>query len=674
VVEGSQRRGSVTALSPQAKNGFVSHRRPSIMSDETTTTAGDEIGPHYYMHEFGDNASVMTGWTEAACAGDVEQAEEWEGFYDDEGGEVLTKMTTSVQVYKDDENRKFVNQYQVLKKIGSGSYGKVKLCHNTHDNRDYALKIINKEILRRKRTERGCALDDVMREISIMSRLQHPNIVRLYEVIDNPNDDKMYLVLEHLPGGVSMAGSVYNTPLSEETSRKYMRDILNGLEYLHFKHVIHRDLKPENLLLDAENGSMKIVDFGVSYVFHGDDDTMHKTAGSPAFMAPEVCAALPGVSGRAVDIWALGVTLYVFIFGMMPFLSDRIFKIYQRIIKEEPVLPRQVSVELEDLLHRMLTKDPDQRITLPEIKMHPWISENGANPMEPTEFDNGAHRMLQFLSISGSGRTTSGAGVAGGGGTPHASSHSTAAASRRRRGSIASSIILPSSLAKSHSIAAARKSVDSPKHSSGSTSVRVDDDMRHAKPLLRRSVSSSTGAMRALLEHSARRRPSADDIWQTSVSSRVCPAPILFRTPTLVPSPVSKEATPATDKPPPTPATDKPPPSPSTSSLVSSSTSNSNSPRPNQLKGSSPVLTPPPSFNLRSSMRNKQPKSDQSMISIEGATDAPSSKKSLDKAPASAHFDGPHPHHPHPQPQPLNSRPTPSSGSVHRVMFGLTVP
>ena len=178
-------------------------------------------------------------------------------------------MTVSVTVETSATGTKLINQYEVLEKLGAGSFAKVKRVRSLVNDGTYAMKMFHRAALRKPRmnAERTTALDDVMREIRIMSRLWHPNVVRLVEVINDPEHERLYMVLEYCNQGPLMKKNMadYSFPLSEV--RQYARDILEGVKYLHDSRVVHRDLKPENLLLS--DGMVKISDFGVSEEFQG---------------------------------------------------------------------------------------------------------------------------------------------------------------------------------------------------------------------------------------------------------------------------------------------------------------------------------------------------------------------------------------------------------------------
>uniref|UniRef100_A0A3B5LKJ5 calcium/calmodulin-dependent protein kinase n=1 Tax=Xiphophorus couchianus TaxID=32473 RepID=A0A3B5LKJ5_9TELE len=282
-----------------------------------------------------------------------------------------------------------LNQYKLKKEIGKGSYGVVKLAYNEDSEQYYAMKVVSKKklirlcgFLRRPPPQGSNSQQDlfpkfmqplerVYREIAILKKLDHPNVVKLVEVLDDPDED-----------GVHMEVPTDN-PLTEDQARFYFRDVVLGIEYLHYHKIIHRDIKPSNLLL-GDDGHVKIADFGVSNEFEGHDALLSSTAGTPAFMAPEMMSELQqSFSGKALDVWAMGVTLYCFVFGECPFYDEYIYSLHNK-IKNKPVeFPETPSISnaLRDLIERMLDKNPATRITIPEIKLHPWVTENGSSPL-----------------------------------------------------------------------------------------------------------------------------------------------------------------------------------------------------------------------------------------------------------------------------------------------------
>ncbi|XKL64379.1 hypothetical protein PGB90_004465 [Kerria lacca] len=290
-----------------------------------------------------------------------------------------------------------LNQYKLIDSIGQGSFGLVKLAYNEEDDKHYAMKILSKKKLLRKA---GCfarlgpnrkgsnPLDKVYREIAVLKKLDHPNVVKLIEVLDDPDEDYLYLVFELLKRGEVMQIPTVD-PLSEDQAWHYFRDVVLGLEYLHYQKIIHRDIKPSNLLL-GDDGHVQIADLGVCNEFDGSDARLNSTAGTPAFTAPE--ALDPNTkyfSGKALDLWSLGCTLFAFVFGKLPFYDDSVLTLYN-MIKTEPVsFPDhpKISDSLKDLIIRILDKDPSSRITLSEIKVNDWVTRNGTSPL-PSEEEN----------------------------------------------------------------------------------------------------------------------------------------------------------------------------------------------------------------------------------------------------------------------------------------------
>ncbi|XP_067014704.2 calcium/calmodulin-dependent protein kinase kinase 1 [Anabrus simplex] len=294
-----------------------------------------------------------------------------------------------------------LNQYRLMDAIGQGSYGIVKLAYNEEDDTHYAMKILSKRKLLKKAGIFGRMapsrkagsvggqnnpLERVYREIAILKKLDHPNIVKLVEVLDDPEEDHLYLVFQLLERGEVLQVPT-DTPLSEEKAWSYFRDVIQGIEYLHYQRIIHRDIKPSNLLL-GEDGHVQIGDLGVCNEFDGNDASLSSTAGTPAFLAPEALNNSK-FSGKASDIWSMGVTLYSFMYGRVPFHSDNIPALYQKIQNDPLRFPEkpEISPDLRDLIERMLHKDPSTRLTLPEIKRHPWVTAQGTCPL-PTEEEN----------------------------------------------------------------------------------------------------------------------------------------------------------------------------------------------------------------------------------------------------------------------------------------------
>ncbi|GAB0091652.1 calcium/calmodulin-dependent protein kinase kinase 1 [Sergentomyia squamirostris] len=290
-----------------------------------------------------------------------------------------------------------LNQYKLLDQIGQGSYGLVKLAYSEEDSIHYAMKILSKRKLLRKAglLPRGprkttSPLDRVYKEIAVLKKLDHPNVVKLIEVLDDPLEDSLYLVFELVQQGEVLSIPT-DQPMSEERCWSVFRDTVLGLEYLHYQKIIHGDIKPGNLLL-GEGGRVKIADLGVCNEFLGEDAALNNgsTAGTPAFRAPETLyLGQRFYNGKAADIWSLGATLFALVFGNVPFMANSVPAVYEKIKTDELVCPSKpaISADLHDLICRILQKDPVKRIQLPDIKNHDWVTANGVHCL-PSEEDN----------------------------------------------------------------------------------------------------------------------------------------------------------------------------------------------------------------------------------------------------------------------------------------------
>lgn len=215
------------------------------------------------------------------------------------------------------KKRYIVNNYILLDTLGTGSYGEVRLCKDRTTDNLFAIKIISKEMLKKRKSGNSneTYFEDIRREIAIMKKLVHPNVLRLFEVLDDPNVNKMYLVLEYMKEGdlinvlksreissasSSCGGNNYNSSTPTSTSNisslsdlelwNIFRQVVAGIRYLHYQNVVHGDIKPQNLLV-GENGIVKIADFGISKMLSNSDEQLGLATGTPAFMSPELCAA-----------------------------------------------------------------------------------------------------------------------------------------------------------------------------------------------------------------------------------------------------------------------------------------------------------------------------------------------------------------------------------------------
>ncbi|KAH7037650.1 kinase-like domain-containing protein [Microdochium trichocladiopsis] len=311
-----------------------------------------------------------------------------------------------------------INQYVIRQEIGRGSYGAVHLATDQF-GQEYAVKEFSKTRLRKRiqsnilrrpdmtaggsagpgpgrlmaqrrqfQSQKAAEIKDALylirEETAIMKKLNHPNLVALIEVLDDPEEDSLYMVLEMCHKGVVMKVGLDEDaePYSEDMCRTWFRDLILGIEYLHAQGVVHRDIKPDNLLLAADD-CLKIVDFGVSEMFEKPDLMVtKKSAGSPAFLPPELCVARHGdVSGTAADIWSMGVSLYCLRYGKLPFNKPGVLEMYEAIRNDEVPIPSDEGPLFADLMSKVLNKDPDTRITMTELREHPWVTNEGSDPL-----------------------------------------------------------------------------------------------------------------------------------------------------------------------------------------------------------------------------------------------------------------------------------------------------
>ncbi|KAK9376102.1 kinase-like domain-containing protein [Lipomyces chichibuensis] len=311
----------------------------------------------------------------------------------------LVKETHYVNLdYDPISGRKMLNTYEVIHEIGRGQHGKVKLGRDLTTGDFVAMKIMNRAgrpRLGRSLRQGSTQEEKIRREIAILKKCNHPHIVRLREVLDDASSKKIFLVFEYVELGEITWQNDDGTPaMTMDYSRSIFRDVVLGLEYLHYKGIIHRDIKPANLLMTRE-GVVKISDFGVSFIsgLSGEDDELElaKTAGTPAFFAPELCYNDPDLPRpqitNKIDIWALGVTLFCLLYGRCPFTADNEFELFNVIATDPLLFPETPNVpeSAKNLLRNLLEKDPEKRMSIDEIKRDPWVLE-GLNPSQKEEF------------------------------------------------------------------------------------------------------------------------------------------------------------------------------------------------------------------------------------------------------------------------------------------------
>ncbi|OCT64935.1 MAP/microtubule affinity-regulating kinase 3 isoform X1 [Xenopus laevis] len=256
-----------------------------------------------------------------------------------------------------------IGNYRLLKTIGKGNFAKVKLARHILTGREVAIKIIDKTQLN------PTSLQKLFREVRIMKILNHPNIVKLFEVIET--EKTLYLVMEYASGGEVFDYLVAHGRMKEKEARAKFRQIVSAVQYCHQKQIVHRDLKAENLLLDADM-NIKIADFGFSNEFTVGNK-LDTFCGSPPYAAPELFQGKK-YDGPEVDVWSLGVILYTLVSGSLPFDGQNLKELRERVLRGKYRIPFYMSTDCENLLKRFLVLNPSKRGTLEQIMKDRWIN------------------------------------------------------------------------------------------------------------------------------------------------------------------------------------------------------------------------------------------------------------------------------------------------------------
>ncbi|XP_052057794.1 MAP/microtubule affinity-regulating kinase 3-like isoform X1 [Mytilus californianus] len=254
-----------------------------------------------------------------------------------------------------------IGKYRLIKTIGKGNFAKVKLAKHVPTGREVAIKIIDKTQLN------PSSLQKLFREVRIMKMLDHPNIVKLFEVIQT--EKTLYLVMEYASGGEVFDYLVAHGRMKEKEARSKFRQIVSAVQYCHQKHIVHRDLKAENLLLDGDM-NIKIADFGFSNEFV-PGNKLDTFCGSPPYAAPELFQGKK-YDGPEVDVWSLGVILYTLVSGSLPFDGQNLKELRERVLRGKYRIPFYMSTDCENLLKKFLVLNPTKRASLENIMKDRW--------------------------------------------------------------------------------------------------------------------------------------------------------------------------------------------------------------------------------------------------------------------------------------------------------------
>ncbi|EIW67971.1 hypothetical protein TREMEDRAFT_11764, partial [Tremella mesenterica DSM 1558] len=293
----------------------------------------------------------------------------------------VLKKKTSSSTGRDD--KMLIGQWRIGRTIGKGSSGRVKIAKHAITGKYAAIKIVPKGMIIESRmsvSEAGVKQDKVLlgieREIVIMKLIDHPNVLNLYDVWETSTE--LYLIMEYVPGGELFDYLVKRGRLPVSEALHYFQQIIMAVDYCHRFNICHRDLKPENLLLDKDK-NIKVADFGMA-AWEAGERMLETSCGSPHYASPEIVAG-KAYHGSSSDIWSCGIILFALLTGRLPFDDDNIRSLLQKVKVGVFEMPDEIKDPARDLLSRMLEKDPEQRITMPDILAHPFFVSRSPRPI-----------------------------------------------------------------------------------------------------------------------------------------------------------------------------------------------------------------------------------------------------------------------------------------------------
>ncbi|WRT63695.1 uncharacterized protein IL334_000618 [Kwoniella shivajii] len=293
----------------------------------------------------------------------------------------ISRKKTSGSSSKDDA--KMIGQWRIGRTIGKGSSGRVKIAKHSVTGKYAAIKIVPKGLIltsRMSMSEAGARADKVLlgieREIVIMKLIDHPNVLNLYDVWETSSE--LYLIMEYVPGGELFDYLVKRGRLPISEALHYFQQIILAVDYCHRFNICHRDLKPENLLLDKDK-NIKVADFGMA-AWEAGERMLETSCGSPHYASPEIVAG-KAYHGSSSDIWSCGIILFALLTGRLPFDDDNIRSLLQKVKIGVFEMPDEIKDPARNLLSRMLEKDPERRITMPDILQHPFFVSRPVRPI-----------------------------------------------------------------------------------------------------------------------------------------------------------------------------------------------------------------------------------------------------------------------------------------------------
>ena len=270
----------------------------------------------------------------------------------------MSHKNIRTEVFDCKDSKEDLTKYEFIKTIGQGNFGKVKLAIYIPSNEQVAIKILNKETIESKNE-----MNLVKRELNIIKSFSHINVIKVISIIEDAIN--YYIIMEYCQQGELFDYIVKHQKLSEKESSLFFYQLINAVDYIHSHNIVHRDLKPENLLLNKEK-ILKIIDFGLSNTFDGSH-LLSTKCGSPSYAAPEIIKE-SHYNGFKTDIWCCGIILYAMLCGYLPFDGEENKELFSNILSNKIDYPEHISDEGKSIIKRMLTSEPDKRITIEEIK------------------------------------------------------------------------------------------------------------------------------------------------------------------------------------------------------------------------------------------------------------------------------------------------------------------
>ena len=309
-------------------------------------------------------------------------------------------------IYDEESGHKIVNNFIFQEIIGRGAYSKVKRCIDKETKKELAVKVIKNYLLRKKKkafdkTSSGSLLihymiEDAINEMKTYKTIpkEHPNILSLYQILNDNEKDKTYLIMElaeplvtinEETGIFTLNNKFDNNKYDEKLIKKWILEIASGLKFLHENNIAHCDIKSDNILL-GKDGKLKLSDFGSSLRMNEPEDNILRTQGNIYFFPPELVEdkekEKKSIDYKAVDIWDLGISIYTYIFKCLPFMTENrenIVELFKAITESNFDFNKNgvtISEEMKKLLMHLFEKDPEKRFTADDIVNYPWLNQN----------------------------------------------------------------------------------------------------------------------------------------------------------------------------------------------------------------------------------------------------------------------------------------------------------